>query len=141
MVTAPQPGQARRVPEMGWLQPQQTIPDDAFAVLNAVAGGAFIATAGDGFQSLRRMMRRPAKINPATMKASNSTIAIVVVTPDSVERFGSRATSNSTECCEPGIYLSFQNSTRYFPSPVEPGVIRMRRASVSSMPNSINEDS
>ena len=78
--------------------------------------------------------------NPATMKSSNNTMSIVVALLDSVELVGSLATSNETECCEPGISeFSKLNST--LPSPEESGVTKTRRAWVSSMPMSIKDDS
>ena len=96
-------------------------------VLKAVGGGAFIAGFWAEFSSLNRMISSPENTKPATMKASNNTMAIVVAVLDSVDLVGSLATSNETECCEPGISeFSKLNST--VPSPEESGVIITRNA-------------
>ena len=115
----------RLAPEMGWLQPQQTISEDDLGVLKAVGGGAFIAGFWVELSSLNRMISRPANTKPATMKASNNTMAIVVAVLDSVDLVGSLATSNETECCEPGI-SEFSKLNSILPSPEESGALLLR---------------
>ena len=98
---APQPGQARRVPAMGWLHPQQTTEGTdlgAFTTLlalNAAGDGGDIE--GGEFPSRRRTMRTPAAAKPRMMNMSKPMTAMVVPVPLLVLREGSLETSTVEE--------------------------------------------
>ena len=124
---APQPGQARRVPAMGLLQPQQTTPGTDLGTLsvvvlavNAVGGGGDIE--GVDLLSRRRTMSKPAITSPITMKTSKPTTASVVPIPLSVTREGSLVTSTVDEWTEPGVF-EFSKLSSIVASPGESGVI------------------